>query len=38
MNITKMHQTHREQTSSDQWGEGCGEGQLRRGGLRGVGY
>ena len=38
MNTTKQNQTHREQTSGFQWGEGSGQGQDRNRGLRGTNY
>ena len=38
VNITKKKQTHREQTSGSQWGEGRWEGQYRGRGLRGTNY
>ena len=38
MNITKQKQTHREQTSSYQWGEEKGEGQDRDRRLKGINY
>lgn len=33
MNTTKKKQTHRQQTSGYQWGEGSGEGQYKSRGL-----
>ena len=38
MNVAKQKQTHREQTSGYQWGEGSGEGHYSGRELRGANY